>query len=61
MDSSVTIERLERGIKTVAAAMVEHSLPGLLVYIRRLEAERDRLLQEVDAMDYANQILRKSA
>jgi hypothetical protein len=57
----VTTERIDRAIKTVAEAMVEHNLPGLLVYIRRLEAERDRLLQEVDAIDYASQILRKSA
>lgn len=61
MTPAVTIERIDRAIKTVAEALVEHQLPGLLVYIRRLEAERDRLLQEVDAMDYANQLLRKSA
>jgi hypothetical protein len=61
MSVEITVERIDRAIKTVAAAMVEHQLPGLLVYIRRLEAERDRLLQEVDAIDYANQILRKSA
>jgi hypothetical protein len=41
--------------------MVEHNLPGLMVYMRRLEAERDRLLSEVDAIEYANAILRKSA
>jgi hypothetical protein len=57
----VTTERIDRAIRTVAKAMVEHNLPGLMVYIRRREAERDRLLQEVDAIDYANQLLRKSA
>jgi hypothetical protein len=59
--STVTIERLNAAIKTVAEAMVEHNLPGLLVYIRRLEAERDRLLSEVDAIDYGKRLLRKSA
>jgi len=50
---TVSVERLKRAINTVAEAMLEHGLPGLRVYIRRLEAERDRLLQDVDAMEYA--------
>jgi hypothetical protein len=59
--STVTIERLKAAIETVAEAMVEHNLPGLIVYIRRLEAERDRLLQEGDAVEYAKRLLLKSA
>jgi hypothetical protein len=58
--TAITIERIERAIHAVAEAMVEHNLPGLLIYMRRLEAERDRLLSEVDAIEYANAILRKS-
>ena len=53
----LTVERLERAIKTIAAAMVEHDLPGLLVYIRRLETERNRILQQADAIEYAKELL----
>jgi hypothetical protein len=55
------LQQLDRAITTVAEAMVIHNLPGLLVQIRRLEAERDRLLHEVDAIDYAKEIIRKAA
>ena len=61
MTAPVTLERLERAIKTIAEAMVEHNLPGLETYVRRLEAEGDRLLSEGDAIEYARAILRKSA
>jgi hypothetical protein len=57
--SPITIERLERAIKTIAAAMVEHDLPGLLVYIRCLETERNRILQQADAIEYAKELWAK--
>ena len=56
-DSPITIERLERAIRIVADMMVKHNRPGLIVTIRRLEAERDRLRNETDPIAYAKQIL----
>jgi hypothetical protein len=41
--------------------MVMHDMPHLIVTIRRLEAERDKLRQETAAMDYAREILRRRA
>jgi hypothetical protein len=49
--ATITPERLERAIRTVAEALVEHDLPGLRYYIQKLKTERDRLLSEVDAVD----------
>jgi hypothetical protein len=59
--SDVTIDRLNHAIDTVARMMVRHDMPQLIVTIRRLEAERDKLRQETSAMDYARKILRKAA
>jgi hypothetical protein len=53
----VTVERLERAIKVTARCMVEHHLPQLLPILKRLEAERDRLVQEGDAIEYAKRLL----
>jgi hypothetical protein len=55
----VTVERLERAIHTVADMMVKHDMRQLIVTIRFLEAERDRVQQATAAMDYAREILRK--
>jgi hypothetical protein len=57
----VTVERIERAIHIVADMMVKHDRPGLMATIRRLEAERDRLRNETDPMEYAKQILRLTA
>jgi hypothetical protein len=53
---SVTIERLERAIRTVAEMMLKYNLP-LGPTIRFLEAERGKLLRETDDMAYARSIL----
>jgi hypothetical protein len=61
MTGTVTVERIERAIVTVAAVMVKHSRPRLMDTIKRLEAERDRLRNETDPIGYAKQILRRAA
>ena len=38
--------------------MVKHDMPDLIVTIRWLEAERDRLRRATSAMDYAREIVR---
>ena len=43
--NEVTGERLERAIKATARCMVDHDLPQLLPTLKRLEAERDRLMK----------------
>jgi hypothetical protein len=57
--AAVTVERIERGKRTVARAMVKHDMPHLIVTIRFLEAEQDKLRQQTAAMDYAKEILAK--
>ena len=52
-----TINRLERAITATARAMVRHNLPELMRTLKRLEAERDRLLAEGDAIEYAKRLL----
>lgn len=54
---AVTVERIERNIRTVARMMVKHNMPELIVTIRFLEAERDKLRQQTAAMDYAKELL----
>ncbi len=56
-DNVVTVERLERAIKVTARCMVEHALPQLLPILKRLEAERDRLARDGDALEYARRLL----
>jgi hypothetical protein len=58
---AVTVERIERAIRTVADMMVKHGRPRLMDTIKRLEAERDRLRNETDPIEYAKQILRRAA
>ena len=50
---TVTVERLENAITMTAYVMAHHNLPQLLPTLKRLEAERDRLLQEGDPIEYA--------
>jgi hypothetical protein len=56
-DEEITVERLERAIGITARAMVRHNLPLLLPILKRLEAERDRLLAEGGALEYAKRLL----
>ena len=58
---AVTVERVDRAIGLVAQAMLDHDMGHLMVTLQRLEAERNRLLNEIDSMEYARQILRKAA
>jgi hypothetical protein len=53
----VTIERLDRAIQLTARCMVKHQLPQILPTLKRLQGERDRLLQEGDALEYARRVL----
>jgi hypothetical protein len=55
---TVTIERIEHAIGTVARMMVKYDMP-LGTTIRFLEAERDKLQRQTADMDYAMEILRK--
>jgi hypothetical protein len=55
--AAVTLERLERAITITAKAMTRHDLPQLLPMLKRLEAERDRLIAEGDPIAYAKRIL----
>jgi hypothetical protein len=51
------IERLDRAIQLTARCMVNHRLPQILPTLKRLQAERDRLLQEGNALEYARRVL----
>jgi hypothetical protein len=53
-------KRINRAIHTVADMMVKHQMPQLIVTIRYLEAELDKLRQETAAMDYAKEILTRN-
>jgi hypothetical protein len=53
----VTTESLNRAIQTTAEMMLRHNLRQIAPTLRRLEAERDRLLQEGDPLEYAKRIL----
>lgn len=56
----VTVERIERAIAVTASCMARHNLPQLLPTLKRLEAERDRLIAIGDPIDYAKRILARS-
>jgi hypothetical protein len=59
--SHITVERLERAITITAKAMSRHNLPQLLPTLKRLEAERDKLLMDGDPIAYAKRILAHQA
>lgn len=61
--ATVTVERLERAIRVVAEMMLKHNRPRLKETIHILEAERDRLQNEIDPLEFARSILarKKSA
>ena len=56
-NDEVTVERLERGIGIVAYIIAYHNAPSALPLLKRLEAERDRLLEESGAVEYAKRVL----
>jgi ribosomal 50S subunit-associated protein YjgA (DUF615 family) len=60
---AVTVDRIERAIATTAYCMAEHNLPRLLPTLKRLEAERDKLIANGDPIEYARRLLvhRKAA
>ncbi len=55
-----TTERLEHAIKLVAYIMVRHNRPRAIKLLKRLEAERDLLVQKGGALDYARRVLAQS-
>jgi hypothetical protein len=57
--STVTIERLNAAIAKTALCMTRHDLPQLLPTLKRLEAERDRLIANGDPLEYARRILKQ--
>ena len=59
--ATLTVERIDRAMHTVASMMVKHDKPHLIVTIRFLEGAQEKLQQETAAMDYAKEILRKRA
>jgi hypothetical protein len=58
--ADVTIDRLDRAITFTAYAMREFGMRELLPALKRLEAERDRLAEEGDALEYADKVLARS-
>jgi hypothetical protein len=52
-------DRLERAILTTARAMKELNLPQILPVLKRLEAARDDLLKNGDAIEYAERVISK--
>ena len=56
-----TIERLDSAITLTAYVMQRHSLPQLLPTLKRLQAARDDLLVNGDALEYAARVLARCA
>jgi hypothetical protein len=57
MTAGLTVERIERAIAIRAEAMARHNLPQLLPTLKRLEAERDKLIMDGDPIAYAKRVL----
>jgi hypothetical protein len=57
--NAVTVERLENAINVTAYVMVRHNLPQILPTLKRLEAERDRLLADGDPIEHAKRVLER--
>lgn len=55
--SDLTVMQVERAMKTLAYIISFHKLPAALPNLKRLEAERDRLLEQDYAMAYAANVL----
>lgn len=56
-----TLERIDRAITFTAYCMKQWKMRELLPSLKRLQAERDRLAEEGDALQYAERILAQSA
>jgi len=56
-NSPITVERIERAIAVTALCITQHNLPQLLPTLKRLEAERDRLINDGDPIAYAKRVL----
>jgi hypothetical protein len=54
---AITIERLEGAITVTMQAMVLHNLRELSPILKRLEAERDRVLTDGDPIEHARRVL----
>jgi hypothetical protein len=53
----VTVERLERAIRFTARVMLNSNMPEIRPTLERLAAERDRLVNDGDALEYARRLL----
>jgi hypothetical protein len=56
-NTAVAIKRIERAITITADCMARHNLPQLLPTLKRLEAERDKLITDGDPIAYARRVL----
>jgi hypothetical protein len=59
--SSYTVEDLDRAIAIVAYGMDYHQMREALPVLKRLQAEKERLLTEGDALAYARRVLEQYA
>jgi hypothetical protein len=57
MTAAVNIERIESAITITAKAMADHNQPQLLPTLKRLQAERDKMIAEGDPIEYAKRVL----
>jgi hypothetical protein len=53
----VTVERLERAIQFTVRVMLNSNMREIRPTLERLVAERDRLVKEGDALEYARRLL----
>jgi hypothetical protein len=62
--SHLTVERIERAIRITAQAMIDYpdvARDYIWPHLKALEAERDRLIQEGDPLEYAKRVLGRAA
>jgi len=58
-DAPITIEQLDAAIAVTAYVMQRHNLRQILPTLKRLEAARDDLLVNGDALEYAKRALER--
>jgi hypothetical protein len=61
-ESPVTVERLDRAIRITAQAMIDYpdvARDYIWPHLKALEAERDRLIQEGDPLEYAKRVIER--
>ncbi|WP_213775061.1 hypothetical protein [Bradyrhizobium sp. dw_78] len=61
MMKELTAEDYETAVQALAFMIQYHNLPGALPLLIRMEAERDRLIAEGGALDYARRVLARGA